>query len=150
MRSIPSEEIVKWTTDKDQLHITYTPYTLTFKVKTKYFSELGIEIISKIEEYGYSVTLIKEFFSEPLQNEKGEIESVPKFNTIGVTSESEKMVLLSRNAFNRVKRRISYYSKKKSDPNWLRSWMKNHNGWRLNTESISWSKILIHELTHLL
>ena len=153
MRSIPPEEIVKWATDKidkDQLNITYTSYSLTSEVKTKYFSELGMEIISNIEKYGYSVALIKEFFSEPLENEKGEIESVPKLNTIGITSESEKMVLLSRNAFNRVKRRISYYSKKKSDPNWLRSWMKNHNGWRLNTEPISWSEILIHELTHVI
>ncbi len=147
------EEIVKWNPiDKDRLafSMTYTPYSLTPEFKTEYFSELGMKIISNIEKYGYSVKLIKEFFSQPLLNEKGEIKLVPVPDIIGTTLENDKMVLFSRNAFKRSKRQISYYRKKSSDLQWLNSWMKKHNevGVILNTEPLYWPELLIHELSH--
>jgi hypothetical protein len=152
LSSIPSEEIVKWDpTGKDKLsfNMIYTPYLLTPEFKTKYFSELGMEIISHIERYGYSVNLIKEFFSQPLLNEKGEIRVVPTLDVIGITAANIKMVLFSRNAFRRTKRRISYYSRKfSSDPRWLNSWVKRHNAGIPNTEPLYWPELLIHELSH--
>ena len=144
------EKIVRWIpigNDKFAYKMTYHLYLLTPEFKTKYFSELGMEIISHIERYGYSVEVIEEFFAEVLVNEKGEIEFVPTPDTIGVTAESIKKILFSVNAIKRIKRKISYYRKKSSDPQWLSSWMK-HNAGIPNTKPFYWPESLIHELSH--
>ena len=107
-----------------------------------------MEIISEIERYGYSVKLIKEFFSRPLLNEKGEIEVVYNPDVIGTTVEEIKIVLFSVNAIKRIKRKISYYRKKLSDPRWLSSWIEKHGESIPNTEPLYWSELLIHELSH--
>ena len=125
MRSIPQEEFVRWNRDsKDGLTFSmiHTTYLMTPEFKIKYFSELGVEIISEIEKYGYSVELIKEFFSQPLLDENGEIGGVPIPDVLGTTTEEGKAVLFSRNAFIRVRRSVAYYRKKSSDSQWLFSW----------------------------
>ena len=153
MRSIPQEEIVRWNRDgKDGLTFSmkHTTYLMTPEFKTKYFSELGVEIISEIERYGYSVELIKEFFSHPLLDEKGEIGGILAPRVIGTTTEKGKAVLFSMNALMRAQRSIAYYRKKSSDPQWLFSWKEKHNGRTLNTEPLYWPELLIHELSHVI
>ena len=153
MKAIPSEKFVTWNSpDKygATFSRTYTTYILTPEFKTKCFSELGVVIAREIERYGYSVELIKEFFSHPSPNEEGEMKIIPLPNVIGMTVEEDKVVSFSRNAFRRTKRQISYYSKKSSDPQWLNSWKEKHNGRTLNTEPLYWPELLIHELSHVI
>ena len=153
MRAIPQEEFVRWIpTGKDgtEFRMAYTKYVMTPEFRMKYFSELGIKIISEIEGYGYSVDLIKEFFSQPLMDEKGEIRVVRTPDVLGTTTEKGKVVLFSRNAFIRVRRSVAYYRKKSSDPQWLNSWKEKHNGWVLNIEPPYWPELLIHELAHVM
>ncbi len=153
MRSIPQEEIVKWNrASKDGLTFSmkHTTYLMTPEFKTKYFSELGVKIISEIERYGYSVELIKEFFSQPLLDEKGEIGGIPTPDVLGTTTEKGKAVLFSRNAFMRAQRRVAYYRKKSSDSQWLSSWIEKHDGFIPTTEPPYWPELLIHELSHVI
>ena len=153
MRSIPQEEFVRWNAEgKDGLTFSMecTTYHLTPKFKTKFFSELGMKIISDIERYGYSVGLIKEFFSQPSLDESGKIQINPTPNVIGVTAEESKVVLFSRNALIRVRGSIAYYRKKSSDPKWLSSWIEKHDGFIPATEPPYWPELLIHELAHVI
>ena len=153
MRSIPQEEFVRWNRDsKDGLTFSmiHTTYLMTPEFKIKYFSELGVEIISEIEKYGYSVELIKEFFSQPLLDENGEIGGVPTPDVLGTTTEEGKAVLFSRNAFMRARRSVAYYRKKSSDPKWLSSWIEKHDGFIPATEPPYWPELLIHELAHVI
>ena len=153
MRSIPQEEFVRWNAEGNDgltFSMECTTYHLTPKFKIKYFSELGMKIISEIERYGYSVGLIKEFFSRPSLNESGKIQIDPTPTVIGVTAEESKVVLFSRNAFIRVRRSIAYYRKKSSDPQWLFSWKEKHNGLIPNTDPPYWPELLIHELSHVM
>jgi hypothetical protein len=151
VRSIPQEEFVRWIpTGKDgtEFRMAYTKYVMTPEFRMKYFSELGIKIISEIEGYGYSVDLIKEFFSHPLMDEKGEIRVVRTPDVLGTTTEKGKVVLFSRNAFIRVRRSVAYYRKKSSDSQWLSSWIEKHGGFIPTTEPPYWPELLIHELSH--
>jgi hypothetical protein len=151
--SIPQEEFVRWIPtgkDRTEFRMAYTKYVMTPEFRTKYFSELGIEIISEIEGYGYSVDLIKEFFSQPLMDESGKIQINPTPNVIGVTAEESKVVLFSRNALIRVRGSIAYYRKKSSDPQWLFSWKEKHDGLTPNTDPPYWPELLIHELAHVM
>jgi hypothetical protein len=151
MRSIPQEEFVRWNPirkDGTEFRMAYTKYVMTPEFRTKYFSELGVKIISEIERYGYSVDLIKEFFSQPVMNERGEIRVDPTPDVIGTTTEEAKVVLFSRNAFIRVRRSVAYYRKKSSDPQWLFSWKEKHGGFIPTTEPPYWPELLIHELSH--
>ena len=121
MKAIPSEKFVTWNSPDKYgaiFSMTHTTYILTPEFKTEWFSELGVEIIHEIERYGYSVNLIKEFFSYPSLNENGKMKVVPTPDVLGITAEDGKVVSFSRNAFRRTKRQISYYSKKSSDPQW--------------------------------
>ena len=151
MRSIPQEEFVRWNAEGEDgltFSMECTTYHLTPKFKTKYFSELGMKIISEIERYGYSVRLIKEFFSQPSLDESGKIQINPTPNVIGVTAEESKVVLFSRNALIRVRRSVAYYRKKSSDSQWLSSWIEKHGGFIPTTEPPYWPELLIHELSH--
>ena len=153
MRSIPQEEFVRWNPirkDGTEFRMAYTKYVMTPEFRTKYFSELGVKIISEIERYGYSVDLIKEFFSQPVMNERGEIRVDPTPDVIGTTTEEAKVVLFSRNAFIRVRRSVAYYRKKSSDPKWLSSWIEKHDGFIPTTEPLYWPELLIHELAHVI
>ena len=153
MKAIPSEKFVTWNSPDKYgaiFSMTYTTYILTPEFKTEWFSELGVEIIHEIERYGYSVNLIKEFFSYPSLNENGKMKVVPTPDVLGMTAEDGKVVSFSRNAFRRIKRQISYYSKKSSDPQWLNLWKEKHSDRTLNIEPLYWPELLIHELSHVI
>ncbi len=148
---IPEKEVMKLIVNKNkEVRANYTQYRLTPQQMEKIFSPLGVKIVSEIKQYGYDVQYIKEFIADQSIGSNGKITYMADLDALGATLIKGKVVVFSKNAIDRYKRRYRYYSTIKSDPDRYKAWKKKHpHSSILSSTLLQWPEMLIHELAHI-
>jgi hypothetical protein len=147
---IPEKEVMKLTVNKNnEVRAKYRRYQLTPKQMEKIFSPIGVKIIAEINQYGYDFHYIKEFIADESVDSNGKFAYRADLDALGATLIKGKVVVFSKNAVARYKRRYRYYSAIKSDPDRYKAWKKKHpNSSILSSTLLQWPEMLIHELAH--
>ena len=129
--------------------VKYRKYQLTPQQMEKIFSPLGVEIILEIKKYGYDFHYIKEFIADESVDSNGKITYSADLDALGATLIKGKVVVFSKNAVTRYRRRYHYYNAIKSDPARYQVWKKKHpHSSILSSILLQWPEMLIHELAH--
>ena len=148
---IPPEEIMRTEVHGKEVTASYREYKLTPQTRAKLFSRIGVQVISEIEQHGYKVLYIKEFITNKVDVDKeGKIAYVVTPDVLGATLPQGKMVVFSKNAIDRARRKNSYYRKILSDATRLKAWKKKHDNQDPPITPLSWPELLIHELAHII
>lgn len=148
---IKENEVMRYIVRKNrEATVKYRKYQLTPEQMEKIFSPLGMKIISEIKQRGYDFHYIKEFIADPSIDSKGKITSTPALGALGATLFDAKLIVFSKNAVARYKRRYRYYSKIRSDPARYQVWKQKHPDSTIILTLLTWPEMLIHELAHVI
>ena len=147
---IPENEVMRYVVRKNgKATVKYRKYQLTPQQMEKIFSPLGVEIILEIKKYGYDFHYIKEFIADESVDSNGKITYSADLDALGATLIKGKVVVFSKNAVTRYRRRYHYYNAIKSDPARYQVWKKKHpHSSILSSILLQWPEMLIHELAH--